>query len=43
MIIKALIQKKDYLCSVFVGNFGGNRENLYLTSSRFFSPTHRQY
>lgn len=26
LIIKALIQKKDYLCSVFVGNFGKNRE-----------------
>jgi len=25
LIIKALIQKKDYLCSVFVGNFGGNK------------------
>jgi hypothetical protein len=25
LIIKSLIQKKDYLCSVSVGNFGGNK------------------
>ena len=28
LIIKALIQKKDYLCSVFVGNFGEKQRNL---------------